>query len=270
MFRLKALPSAVLLAALMSSGVASGQQGLIASPLVVFATGQSNAVLQPAFSWSPNRRAKIWNFNGDDGNIGTAFIPINPRAISVTWKFASEIARASPGRDVCLITIAFPAKSITHWLSGYSRNPAVSPDIYANIQNNIGPALAACGATSIDYLLWWQGETDAGDVNYPSRFETVMGRFRSNPWFAPSTSIVIFGVGVAGFTDQLARAMPAMNVILQSLVATDPANRIFVPSVSLPASPYWDLSSPGHMTASGYDALGSLAASMANKLAKAR
>jgi hypothetical protein len=105
-----------------------------------------------------------------------------------------------------------------------------------------------------------QGETDAVNVNYPSLFEAVMGRFYGNEWFPRSTGILIFGVGVAGFTGHLALAMPAMNSTLRSLVATDPANRKFVPSASLPASPYWDLSNPGHMTATGYDALGSLAA----------
>ena len=68
-------------------------------PIVILATGQSNFVQTPAFSWSPESRAKIWNYNHADGHVGTAFVPLPSSTINVADKFASEIARRKPARS---------------------------------------------------------------------------------------------------------------------------------------------------------------------------
>src|SRR4029453_7642432 len=62
-------------------------------PIVILATGQSNFVQTRSYTWSPESRAKTWNYNHIDGNIGNAFTALSSTTISVVDKFASEIAR---------------------------------------------------------------------------------------------------------------------------------------------------------------------------------
>src|SRR5262245_22549923 len=71
-------------------------------PIVILATGQSNFVQTPAFAWSPEPRAKVWNYNHTDGHVGSAFVPLPSSTINITDKFASELARLNPTKQVYL------------------------------------------------------------------------------------------------------------------------------------------------------------------------
>src|SRR5262245_38004442 len=161
-------------------------------PIVILATGQSNFVQTPAFTWSPDSRAKIWNYNHMDGNIGTAFVPLASTTINVGDKFASEIARLNPTRTVYLINTAtaMSGNTIKRWLPG-----ATGIDNYLQITNNVPVALAAIGATKIDLLMWWQGEAQIADLyDYPTDWETFYNRLLLESWSPRGTPVIIFGI----------------------------------------------------------------------------
>jgi Carbohydrate esterase, sialic acid-specific acetylesterase len=222
-------------------------------PIVILATGQSNFVQTPAFSWSPESRAKIWNYNHTDGHVGTAFVSLPSSTINVADKFASEIARLNPTRSVYLINtaMAFSGNTISHWLPGTS-----SPDEYLQITNNVPAALAAIGATKIDLLLWWQGEAQIADFyQYPIEWETFYGRLPLETWFPRATPVIIFGLAPTSISGSIFTDI--MNGQLQSVVRDDPDCRRFVYTGSLAPS-YWQ--GGFHLNAAGYDQAGKMAA----------
>lgn len=234
----------------------------VLKPFVILATGQSNFVLTPTFSWSPNPNAVLWNSNG---GTGTAYTAIPNSTVNITWKIASDIADANPTRQVCLINISFSGQSISHWL------PTTPPvDVYQSIQNNITAGLAACGATKIDLFEWWQGEGDTGvggngpvNPNYIANFKTMMDRFWADTtpgflWFPQETPVVIHGVeytALSGFSGQ-----DQINDLLQGVVNVDTDKRRFVYTSALKGPVYWDAGNPGHMTGQGYFDAGAMSA----------
>ena len=221
-------------------------------PIVILATGQSNFVQTPAFSWSPESRAKKWNYNHTNGNVGTAFAALSASTINVTDKFASEIARLNPTRTVYLIEISMVGIPITCWLPA---GPP-TPDMWQNILNNITPALAAIGATKIDTVLWWHGEAQVTDIyTYPTNWETVHGRFLTQSWFPRTTPVIFFGLAPTSLTG--AMAADAMNGQLQAVARADLDCRRYIHTGSLDAT-YW--LDAFHPTGAGYDQIGKMAA----------
>ena len=222
-------------------------------PIVILATGQSNFVQTPAFAWSPESRARLWNYNHTDGNIGTAFVALPSTTINVTDKFASEVARLNPTRSVYLINtaMAFSGNRISHWLPGTS-----APDEYLQITNNVPAALAAIGATKIDLLLWWQGEAQIADFyQYPTDWETFHGRLLLETWFHRATPVIVFGLSPTSISGSI--FTDTMNGQLQKVVRADPDCRRFVYTGSLVASFWLDTF---HLSGAGYDQLGKMAA----------
>lgn len=230
-------------------------------PFVILASGQSNFSDAPSFSWQPNPGATLWNFSGFDGNIGTAYTAISGLNISITWSIASSIATANPARRICLINISFAGQAISHWLPGTS-----SPDVYQNIINNIGPALAACGATKIDLFEWWQGEGDTQplNLNYIANFTTLMNRFWAAQiggfnWFPQETPVVIHSIASSAISGNPDGG--PMNALLQGVVNADTDKRRYVYTADLSTAAYWDVTNPGHMTGFGYFSAGAMSAS---------
>ena len=232
-------------------GQSSGALAL--PPIVILATGQSNISREEALTWSPPSNLKIWNWNGTTGTVGTAFTAVSGSVIGVSQSFAADIARANPNQQVYLVRIAIGAIAIAQWLTG-----AASPDMFANITANIAPALTAAGATTIDTMLWWQGEKDAqnGSTTYAADFETMVARFRTQSWFPYATPITIFGINneTRGGTNYR-----AMNNTLARVAAVEPENRTFIYTAGLPTS-YWQPAVDSHMTADGYTVAGKMAA----------
>lgn len=240
----------------------SGGGGVTGRPIVILSSGQSNFVDAPPFAWRPDPNSTLWNFTGVDGNVGTAFAAISPTTANITWSIASAIATANPSRRVCLINVSFSGMSISHWLPG-----ATSPNVYQNILNNIGPALAACGgATKIDLFEWWQGEGDTLPLNsnYIANFTTLMQRFWAAQisgvnWFPQETPVVIHSIAstaISGNPDG-----DHMNALLQGAVNADTDKRRYVYTADLPTAAYWDATNPGHMTGFGYYSAGVMSAS---------
>ena len=220
-------------------------------PIVILATGQSNFVHRQAFSWTPASNAQKWNWDGVDGRVGTAFEAIPSNSINVTERFASEIALANPTRPVYVINISIGSQSIDQWKTGAS-----SPDMYANITANIVPALARIGASRIDVLAWWQGESqNASPENYVSDFNTVMNRFRGEKWFPRSTPVIVFGVAPKAISGTF--ASDVINASLQAAVRAEPNLRRFVYTGVFGASHWADRL---HPNGQGFAAIGATAA----------
>jgi hypothetical protein len=225
-------------------------------PFVILATGQSNFFMTPAFAWTPAANAKVWNFDGNDGNVGTAYVALVNSNVNMTQKIASDIADAWTARPIFLVNISFPGQAISHWL--LSGGPPV--DVYQNILNNISGALAAAGVSKIDLFLWWQGEGDSVPLNtgYVADFATMMRRFWSNSWFPRETPAMIHSMAstaVGGNPNG-----DKMNGLLMAVVDDDPDRRRYVYTSALSTSAYWDSSNPGHMTGQGYFAAGAMSA----------
>jgi Carbohydrate esterase, sialic acid-specific acetylesterase len=222
-------------------------------PIVILATGQSNFVQTPAFTWSPESRAKVWNYNHTDGNIGTAFVALASTTINVADKFASEVARLNPTRTVYLINAAtaLSGNTIKRWLPG-----ATGIDNYLQITNNVPVALAAIGATKIDLLIWWQGEAQTADFyDYPIDWETFYNRLVLESWFPRATPMIIFGIAPTTISGSIYTDIT--NGKLQEVVRADPDCRRFVYTGSLAAS-FWQ--GGFHLNGSGYDQVGKMAA----------
>lgn len=228
-------------------------------PLVILATGQSNIANVLTYSWAPAPNLRIWNNTPDvAGSVGTQFLPGDATKISYARSLANELAKAYPKRTVYLINIGKSGQAIAQWMAGAS-----SPDVYADCQANVVPALAALGVSKIDVLVWWQGEADAGLANsgdadqYVTDFETVMTRFKAEAWFPLTTPIVLSGIvsgaisGTAGYG--------WMNPYLQACANADPMNRIFTYPAFLPAG-FWEGVGNVHLTATGYELAGAAAA----------
>ena len=221
-------------------------------PIVILATGQSNFVQTPAFAWSPESRARLWNYNHTDGNIGTAFVALPSTTINVTDKFASEVARLNPTRSVYLINTATAVSGnrITRWLPGWTV-----------IDNT-------CRLRTTSRLRWRRSAQSRStcccggrarhrsriSYQYPTDWETFHGRLLLETWFPRATPVIIFGLApttISGsiFTD-------IMNGQLQRVVRADPDCRRFVYTGSLAASFWLDTF---HLSGSGYDQLGKMA-----------
>lgn len=132
-------------------------------------------------------------------------------------------------------------------------NITVSPNFNKAARAVVPAALASLGVSHIDMVLWWQGESDALEKALMSKFkqewEFFFGNLHSTAsWIQAATKVVLMGLvsdakaGTTGTFDKV-------NTALQQLVATDPANRVYVDTQSL-ALANW--TSMYQMTAAGY------------------
>jgi Carbohydrate esterase, sialic acid-specific acetylesterase len=222
-----------------------------AEPIVILATGQSNVVYRIPYPWEPAPNARSWNWNLTDGNIGTAFVPVQSQSINLSDRVASEVARRHPDQLVHVINIGFFGKSIAHWLPG-----APAPDVFANILANVPPALSVAGATRVSDLLWWQGETPTDKpALYPEQFNAVMARFQAQPWFPRATPVTIFGVAPSGISKDA--NTDYYNSLLRKVAAQDPEVRQFIDTGALGEKHWLDT---GHPNGLGFYVIGGMAA----------
>lgn len=140
------------------------------------------------------------------------------------------------------------------------------PDVYGNMKANITSAMAAAGVTQVDMLLWWQGEnqrlatypaTSPLPYTYPSDWESLITRLKTETFFPNNTPILVFGLSPTSVVGGLSPAGvndDLVNLMLQEAVRGDPDNRRFIYPSSLPGpknGTYWDASGL-HPTALGY------------------
>lgn len=115
----------------------------------------------------------------------------------------------------------------------------VQPRLLRTIENSVPAALAACGKSTIDMLLWWQGESDITNPRYEIEFNFVMNYMANKSWWSPQTKIIICGINSTE-NNGIPQATP-MNNRLAALV-NGYTNREFChTAVSIPASDWLDV-----------------------------
>lgn len=218
--------------------------GVDTPPIVILATGQSNFTLIFSEAWDPPTNLQLWNWDpnvNDDGDVGTAFAAMSNTTIAVPWLFAAEVAKANPTREVRLINISFAGEAIAKWISG-----ATAPDAYGAIRANVTTALSALGVSSIDCMIWWQGESDASGASttYVANWQTVHAQFLAETWFPVSTPVVVMGLS------EVSATWRDYTKNLAALAALDPDRVIFCRTGLLPSS-YWNSTFTFHIEANG-------------------
>lgn len=122
------------------------------------------------------------------------------------------------------------------------------PRFLTQIENSVPAALAAAGKSTIDMLLWWQGESDHEfNTRYEIEFEFLMSYLSSKPWWGPQTKIVICGMNSTAGTGY--PTADVMNSRLSAL-ASSAGNRYFANLAALVAPSRWN--EVYHMTGQGY------------------
>jgi hypothetical protein len=228
--------------------------GTAATPIVIFGTGQSNAATALSRSWTPASNAFVWNWDGVDGHVGTAFAALSSTTINPFQKIASEIAYANPTRTVYLINISYTGLAIAQWLVGAS-----GVAMYTNIQNNVVPALAAIGVSTVDIMLYWQGESDIGfPARWRSSFATLTAQLKAETWFRVMTPMALFAIASNANTGGAVWDHDAMNAAIEGAVRDDADVRILINPNQLGIANY---NADGlHLIAAGYELCGTLAA----------
>jgi hypothetical protein len=225
------------------------------TPIVIWATGQSNMSRYEDYSWAPPANLLLWNYDpmiGDPTVAGSQFEAVPNDKISVSWSFAAELALANPLRKIYLVNTARGGEPIACWL------PGGSPDMFACGQANMEAALDIVGADFRLIHLWWQGEADVSSATYESDFGAYRSRIGGLSWYKTETPIVLFGVSPY-MTGATADAMRKFNKVLSKCAAASPEKMPFIYTGSF-GSTYWEPTVDYlHMTAEGYSKAGKLA-----------
>jgi hypothetical protein len=163
-------------------------------PVLIAITGQSNAVgvydggdnpLNPLVkTWNPTNSTWVsggqytaapWTSSAPTGNSSK-----NNFALSAAHYIAEKT-----GREVYIVYDAVGGQSITEWVPAtQTRYAALKTKVEAAIAS---PALAAAGKSTIDFLIWAQGEengagTNAMDFNtYTTNITNLDKQFRGDP-----------------------------------------------------------------------------------------
>lgn len=104
-----------------SAGVAAAIDARVGEryPFVILAMGQSNQRREQAYSWTPPSNLQVWDWDGTETDVGSAFVACPTTTISAAWAFAAEFALANPLADVRVVKIAFGGRPIENWLGGF-------------------------------------------------------------------------------------------------------------------------------------------------------
>lgn len=226
-------------------------------PLVILVEGQSNAYLERDHVWVVPANLKVWNYTKVPHHVGTAFVKPSGTVMGLALGIGKKLAEENPDRQIYVINISLSGNTISAWLPG----AAPDNDVWAETIANVPLALAAAGTTEIDRFYWWQGESDripGLKEAYPTNFETLMARFRTQSWFPQDVITTIFGVTSGAISGD--PTYGDMNPVLQSVVNADPQRRKFFYTACVPAT-YWNDVPNLHMTGAGYELAGSLAVS---------
>lgn len=219
-------------------------------------TGQSNSANRLPYVWPLPIPSNLWrwNFNGEvqpATAVGTAFERPDGTEISVGLATCLWYAMIHPDEDVYHVHVARGGLPISNW--------GPTPTVYGfrrAIENNVNAALNKIGAYNVDFMLWWQGESDGGNVNYQSDFAAFHAWLRGMAWFNWVTPMCIFGLSsLAG------PSFAEMTGNLTALCADEPETRLFVNPAKLPAY-FWEGSGNLpyiHMNAVGYWIAGRMA-----------
>lgn len=251
----------------MMAQIASGVVSKTSAPFVILSTGQSNMANRLAATWTPSSNFNMWNFNGNTNlatDIGSGFqTPAVNSARSAAMAAVDFLARQEPDREFYLIDISRGGLLIADW--------GTVPDSYAMrtaIENNVAAALAAIGASQVDALAWWQGESDTSfwaaagssdeDSTYVTDFEGVMTWLKSRSWFEEATPTYVFGLPPFAVSSGRYYRREFTDIFIKRCVSRDPSHRMLISVEDFPTG-LWDPAGAIpyiHMTADGYLAAG--------------
>lgn len=203
-------------------------------PVLIAITGQSNAVgvydggdnpLNPLVkTWNPTNSTWVsggqytaapWTSSAPTGNSSK-----NNFALSAAHYIAEKT-----GREVYIVYDARSGQSITEWVPAtQTRYAAIKTKVEAAIAS---PALAAAGKSTIDFLIWAQGEengagTNAMDFNtYTTNITNLDKQFRGDPadpvtypgesWVEDFTPFFIMGMSPLHDRYQISSALQAFS-----------------------------------------------------------
>jgi len=181
---------------------------------LILVTGQSNALgadteFDPALDGTSERvfafteegwrRAdlhQVWDLGWfPRGNPGGE--PSNNLALH----FGKQITSQRSDRVVGFVLVAAPGKGIEHWDTG----GAFFSSIDQKVLNAINQAPQK---SSIDGILWHQGENDEGDFQYGEKLNRVIANFRQQSWFAADRPFIC---GETAVFEVVNRQLMALN-----------------------------------------------------------
>ncbi|MBM3603631.1 MAG: sialate O-acetylesterase [Alphaproteobacteria bacterium] len=188
-------------------------------PIVVLAEGQSNFRTIPeqiGGDLTVNPSVLAWNSQAAPMADGTAWVTATPGqnpfigtagANNAAWQFCKELQRRT-GRKVYLILAALGSHSIEAFMNasdltnnGWTK-PAGDADLFTFVMAQLAAALPLVpGApTSVDYLLWHQGEANKEDQVevYAKKLRTVLKRFELNGRIVRNKTEIIAGELLVG------------------------------------------------------------------------
>ena len=175
----------------------------VKSKYVIGITGQSNAVGVNNGGPNPaNSLVKTWN--GATGTWGGSDYTAAPWSLStpngnggnnnIALALAHRIADET-GSEVYIIYDAVGGQSIDQWVGS-----GTSSARYAAFKTKVQAALsstALSGITTLDYLIYAQGEEDALTMDfstYRTKFTTLDTQFRAESWMASTTPMLVMGM----------------------------------------------------------------------------
>ena len=159
------------------------------------------------------------------------------------------------GGGVVSTTINFTCVASTGTLTAGSAVQVERQPRFLNmIEQNVPAALAAAGKSTVDIVLWWQGESDSElNTRYEIDFNFVMSYLSGKPWWGANTKVIICGINSTG-NNGFPYCDP-FNVRLANLV-NGYSNRYFCATAqSLPSNRWLDV---WHLTAQGYSDAGDI------------
>ena len=130
------------------------------------------------------------------------------------------------------------------------------PRFLTMIENSVPVALAAAGTSTVDIVLWWQGETDSRpsvNANYATEFNFFMSYMAGKSWWGPNTKLIICGINSTA--NNTYPTSDQMNGVLSSLVSGH-SERYFCNTAANLAPNRWQ--DVWHLTAQGYAEAGDL------------
>jgi len=176
-------------------------------PILIAITGQSNAVGVNNGGGNPsNPLVKTWNpltsaWVSGGQYTAAPWTSSAPTGNSSNNNFALSAAHyiaEKTGREVYVVYDARSGQSITEWVPAtQTRYAALKTKVEAAIAS---PALAAAGKTTIDFLIWAQGEENGAGVNfmgyatYRTNLTTLDDQFRAETWMEEFTPVFIMGM----------------------------------------------------------------------------
>lgn len=123
-----------------------------------------------------------------------------------------------------------------------------TPRFFTSMDLSVPSALAAAGKSTVDLVIWWQGESDSQyNSNYEAEFESAMGVFPTKSWWSPNTKVLICGISpssISGFPTS-----DTFNSRLAALAAADSRRYFGNIGANVLPSRWKDVF---HMTGQGY------------------